>query len=81
MENEFEAELQTKIENYGRTGHETEANIDRLQKEVSTNLLVFVFLIILFFQFIVKDFIPLFTHMVMLTGCLLYFQESYSKYI
>ncbi|KAL9955709.1 hypothetical protein ACROYT_G037069 [Oculina patagonica] len=33
MESEFEGELKTKVLNYGRTGYETEANIDRLQKE------------------------------------------------
>lgn len=68
MESEFEGELKTKVLNYGRTGYETEANIDRLQKEVSTYILVFVFLIKLFlvFHFIVKDYL-----LQVMIGCLL----------
>ena len=34
MKDNFGNDLQNGIENYGRTGYETMANIDRLQKQV-----------------------------------------------
>ena len=34
VKDKFEENLQNGIENYGRTGYETMANIDRLQKQV-----------------------------------------------
>ena len=39
MKDKFEEDLQNGIENYGRTGYETMANIDRLHKQVGFNII------------------------------------------
>ena len=42
MKDKFEEDLQTGIENYGRTGYETMANIDRLHKQVGSTMFLMI---------------------------------------